>query len=260
MAQLLSTITLFELITTIIAYIILYKIGKYLFDKLDNNESKFLNPSEYLPDEEVHSLKQVFYLIMMLILFIFILYSLVYSGMELHSIALFETIITIYIAITLSSTWEHRMIFILIIPYGALSFLIFGQQTPVGLLDLLHIIGYAYLMKIYYVKFKEYTETNGLGITIILLFALILISFINTTIVEDVSPLNAIVMVSNAFTSNGYAVLGKTGMGKINSIFLVWGGYILSSVGTATLTAAILTHHFNKRFDKLTELIENKEK
>ena len=46
-------------------------------------------------------------------------------------------------------------------------------------------------------------------------------------------------MVSNAFTSNGYAILGTTPGGKINSVILVWSGYIISGAATATLTAAI---------------------
>ena len=75
-------------------------------------------------------------------------------------------------------------------------------------------------------------------------------------IVENVTPINAMVMVSNAFTSNGYAVLRNSIIGKVNSIFLVWGGYIISGAGTATLTAAILLRHFNKRFRELEKLIE----
>jgi hypothetical protein len=46
----------------------------------------------------------------------------------------------------------------------------------------------------------------------------------------------------------------------LNSIFLVWGGYILSGAGTATLTAAIMTKQFNKKFDKLEELIKENNK
>ena len=64
-------------------------------------------------------------------------------------------------------------------------------------------------------------------------------------------------MVSNAFTSNGYAVLGTSPIGKLNSLFLVWGGYILSGVGTATLSAALVARHFNKKFETLEELIKN---
>mgnify|MGYP006974612867 CR=1 FL=1 len=51
-------------------------------------------------------------------------------------------------------------------------------------------------------------------------------------------------------------VLGNSILGKINSIFLVWGGYIISGAGTATLTAAILLKHFNKRVEELEKLIE----
>ena len=65
-------------------------------------------------------------------------------------------------------------------------------------------------------------------------------------------------MVSNAFTSNGYTVLGNTIPGKFNSVLLVWSGYILSGVGTATLTAGILIKHFNSRFEKLEKMIEEK--
>ena len=78
---------------------------------------------------------------------------------------------------------------------------------------------------------------------------------------EHVNALDALVMVSNSFTSNGYAVLGNSIAGKLNSILLVWGGYVISGAGTATLTAAILTRHFNKRFDELEEkLIERDNK
>ena len=76
--------------------------------------------------------------------------------------------------------------------------------------------------------------------------------------IENEDPLNAIVMVSNAFTSNGYAILGDTTGGKINSIFLVWSGYILSGAATATLTVAILMRNFKSRLNdydkKLDEL------
>ena len=65
-------------------------------------------------------------------------------------------------------------------------------------------------------------------------------------------------MVSNAFTSNGYAVLGNTDVGKINALVLVWMGFIISATGTATLTAAIVMRHFKGKLkdydDKFDEL------
>ena len=63
-------------------------------------------------------------------------------------------------------------------------------------------------------------------------------------------------MVSNAFTSNGYTVLGTTGLGKADAIFLVWSGFLLSCVGTATLTLGLTVKYYNKRFDKMEEMIQ----
>ena len=125
-------------------------------------------------------------------------------------------------------------------------------------LDLIHIPALVYLIKLAYDKFIEYTRSNSLGITILLLFSIIFISFLVTQVVENKNPLDSLVMVSNAFTSNGYAVLGSSIPGKINSIFLVWGGYIISGAGTATLTAAILLRHFNARIRKLEKVIEDR--
>lgn len=251
---------LVELIIVILTFAILFTIGKYIRKKIENSNSRFLKPTEYLPEDEIQTLKQVYYLIMMLLFFIFLLYnSIFYINSDFTSVAVLEIIVLAYIATTLDySSWKNKILLILLIPYGSISFIAF-ENSIINFLDVFHIFAYAYLIKIYYGKFKKYTETNGLGITIILLFSIILLSFINTILVENVDPLNAIVMVSNAFTSNGYAVLGKSSFGKLNSIFLVWGGYILSGAGTATLTAAILTRHFNKRFDELKKLIEEKE-
>ena len=138
---------------------------------------------------------------------------------------------------------------ILLVPFGSLTFLIFGN-TLVGMVDLIHVLVYIYFIKVYFDKFREYTLSNSLGIAVLLLFTIVFVSFLATQVSEGVNPLDSLVMVSIAFTSNGYAVLGKTLPGKINAIILVWGGYLLSGVGTATLTAAILTNHFNNKFDE----------
>ena len=95
-----------------------------------------------------------------------------------------------------------------------------------------------------------------MGIAIILLFLIVFFSFLATQVAEGANALDSLVMVSNAFTSNGYAVLGNSIAGKLDAIVLVWAGYILSGVGTATLTAAILTRHFNSKFEELEELIK----
>lgn len=249
-----------RLIIEIAIFLVLMVIFKYFYSKLKNNHSRILNPSEYFPEEELQSLKQIFYLIMMGFFFVIILYTLVFVNGDLYTFSIIDIIISLYLAVNLDkSSLKNKLLLILIIPYGSLTFLLFGD-TLIGILDLIHIPVYIYFIKLYYDKFKEYTESNSLGITILLLFTIIFISFFITQFTEGVNPLDSLVMVSNAFTSNGYAILGNSTVGKINSIILVWGGYLLSGVGTATLASAILIRHFNSRFEKLEKMIEENNK
>ena len=266
-------LTLIEFVLEILVFLVFMVIFRFIFNKLENSSYKLLNPKEYLPEEELHSLRQMSFLIMMGLLFMCILYNVVYVGKDLLSFVIFDIVISLYVATKLDMRdWKNRILLILLIPYGSLTYFLFGKSL-VGYLALIHVPVFIYFIKVYYDKFREYTESNGLGIAIILLFSIIFISFFITQLAEHVDPLNSLVMVSNAFTSNGYAVLGSSIIGKINSVFLVWGGYLLSGVGTATLAAAILKKHYDvknqelyakiddldKKIDNLEELIKNKD-
>ena len=241
----------------IIIFLILMVIFKFISKKISNSNHKVLNPREYFPDEEIHSLRQISFLIMMGLCFINILYSLVFIYSDLLYFVIFDILLSLYLAVHLDKTsLKDNIILFLLIPYGSLTYLMFGNSL-VGIMDIIHIPVYIYFIKVYYDKFREYTRANGLGITIILLFAIIFISFFITQIFEHVNPIDSIVMVSNAFTSNGYAVLGKSIPGKIDSVFLVWGGYLLSGVGTATLTAGILINHYNKKLKEVNDKLDS---
>ena len=243
----------------IIVFLILMVILEFVLKKINVKSYKVLNPREYFPEEEIHSLKQIFYLTMMGLFFINILYALVFMENDIIYFAIYDILLSLYLAIKLDkSSLKNKIILLLLIPYGSLTYIMFGNSL-VGLMDLIHIPIFIYFIKVYYEKFREYTLSNGLGITILLLFVIIFISFFITQIFEGVNPLDGLVMVSNAFTSNGYAVLGHTIPGKLNSVVLVWGGYILSGVGTATLTAGILISQFNSKIDNINEKLENLE-
>ena len=249
-------ISVVELFIVLIVFFVLMGIGTFIYKRVRNSSNQFLNPLEYFPQEELHSLKQVFILIIMALCFINVLYSMVFYDGDLIYFAIFDILLSVFIAVTIKkeTNWD-KLLVILLVPYGSLCYVFFRFQ-PIALLDFIHIPVFLYMVKYYYDKFREYTQTNSLGVTIVLLFAIVFISFLVTVTVESGNPLDSLVMVSNAFTSNGYAVLGSTIPGKINSIFLVWSGYIISGVGTATLTVAILTKYFNKRLDELEELIK----
>ena len=251
---------IFKYFIEIIVFLCLMVITKFCYEKLKKNHYKLLDINEYFPQEEIHSLRQIFYLIMMGLFFTNVLYGLIFIKNDLIYFVVFDIILSLYLAVNLDkSSFKNKVLLILLIPYGSLTFIIFGN-TLVSLVDLIHIPIFIYFIKVYYDKFREYTESNGLGITIILLFIIIFISFFFTQIFEKTDPLNAIVMVSNAFTSNGYAVLGSSIPGKLNSIILVWARYLLGSVGTATLTTGILINYYKNKFKRMEKKLDNIEK
>ena len=248
--------TLIQFVLVLAIFLALTFIGIFVYNKLKYSSNKYLNPHEFLPEDEVHVLRQVFYLIMMALCFINFLYSLIYFDGNLFYFAIFDIVLSLFIAVSLDkSSLKNKVLLILLVPYGSLIYLMHSSSLII-VIELIRIPLFLYFVKVYFDKFMKYTDSNGLGVTIILLFSIIVVSFFVTQIVEGVNPLDALVMVSNAFTSNGYAVLGDSVFGKINSLFLVWGGYIISGAGTATLTAAILLRHFNKRVEELEKLIE----
>ena len=161
----------------IIVFLILMVIFKFIFKKIRESPYKILNPKEYFPEEELHSLRQIFYLIMMGFFFVNILYSMIYTTSDQIYFVIFDIILSLYLAINLDkSSLKNKIILLLLIPYGSLTYLIFGTSL-VGVIDLIHIPIFIYFIKVYYDKFREYTQSNGLGIAIILLFVIIFIDF-----------------------------------------------------------------------------------
>lgn len=245
-------------------FAILTYLSKFIANKIQSNEelkhSKFFNLVEYFPSEKISSLKQLFYLIMIFAFIVIALYLI--FGWTASSIPIFilDIIISIYLAINVKiNSAKDKIILILLIPFGSIAKIAFGDYSTV-LYDILHIIGYVYFIGVYYRKFVKFTENNGLGISIMLLYTILLVSFLFTMIVEDVSPLDSITMVTNAFTSNSFDAAGKSVVGKLDSLIIAWGGFLLSSVGTATLAVSIVQQYVDRQFDEMEELIKNKKK
>lgn len=248
------------LVIEIIIFFIIITSCEYIYNFIiSRREERLFNIYEYLPIEEVSTLKQVYYLSMMVLLGIDIIYIII--SVDYFYLAVFDVLLSLFCCIRFDRNDIKSKIFLIcLLPLPSMTFLL-TENSLFMLLDLIHIIALAYCIKLYYNRFKEYTYSNGLGYTILLLFTIIFVSLFFTSFAENVSLLDAMVMVSNAFTSNGYTILGSTIPGKINSIVLVWGGYILSGVSTATLTAALILKRTDKKFKELENLIkEEKEK
>lgn len=257
-----ALIPIVQLLVSIGIFVVLVYISKYLANNsrlLSRfKKSRFSNPLEYFPSEEVLSLKQVFYLIMILVFILISLYLIFDWTDGLHYIFALDILVSIYLALNADKdSIKDKFILFLLIPFGSISGIMFGYSI-VSLFDFFHIIGYFYFIKVYYCKFVAYTESRGLGITIILLFSIILVSFLFTILVEGVSPMDSMTMVSNAFTSNSFDASGKIMIGKINSLVLAWGGFILSGVGTATLAVSMVKKYVTQEFAEIKDSIENK--
>lgn len=181
--------------------------------------------------------------------FVNVMYTLIYGNINTIYFAILNLTLTFLIVITIDkSTLVRKIFLVVLVPCGALTYLLFNHPM-VGLVNYVQIPFFVYLNIYYYDKFMEYTESHSLGISIVLLYVVIFVSFLITYFVENKTPLDSIVMVSNAFSSNGYAVPETSEIGKVNNLVLSWMGIILPSVGTATLTSAILTRHFKKELN-----------
>ena len=255
-------ISIFQILVAMGIFAALAYIAKYIVNKgklmARFKKSRLSNPQEYFPSEEVFLLKQVFYLIVILVIIMICLYLTFDWDEGFYFVYLLDIVISLYLALKMDKdSPKDKVLLFLLIPFGSITGILFGDSI-VGLLDLTHIIGYLYFIKVYFRKFVEYTENNGLGITIILLFSIILISFLFTIVVENVSPMDSITMVSNAFTSNSFDASGKNIIGKINSLILAWSGFILSGVGTATLAVSIVNEYVNRQFAEIKDLVKKK--
>ncbi len=242
----------------LIAFLLTYLLINRLYLKI--KDKTIFDIKQYFPEDEIHTLRQVVFLFMMAGCFTYVVLELVFANVDMWYLATFDFVLSLICFIDLDkSTIKNKILAFLLIPFATVSFLI-SDITILSFFEFAHLIVMIYMIKVYYVKFNEYTKYHGLGIAIILLFAIIFFSMYITAFAENVSLFDALVMSSNAFTSNGYAILGKSILGKMDAMVLVWGGYVISGVSTATLTAAILMRHFNRKFEELEKLIKENNK
>ena len=255
-------VSIFQILVAIGVFAALAYVARYIVNNgrlmARFKNSRLSNPQEYFPSEEVFLLMQVFYLIVILVIIMICLYLSFDWNEGFYFVYLLDIVVSLYLALKMDKdSRKDKVLLFLLIPFGSITGLLFGDSIVV-LLDLTHIIGYLYFIKVYYRKFIDYTENNELGITIILLFAIILVSFLFTIIVEGVSPMDSMTMVANAFTSNSFDASGQNIIGKLNSLVLAWSGFILSGVGTATLAASIVNSYVSRQFGELKDTVKKK--
>ena len=254
-----------QIIAAIGIFIILCFFGEQIKKYLFKHYKKLMDPKEFLPKEEIFSLKQVHYLILILFIYLCIINFFFNRFFEVSNElflinSLIDIIVSTYIVVAFyDCSTRSRITSIFLMPLASISALVFGS-TLLGYWDFIRIPTLLYMVVVLYHRFLEYTDENGLEKLILILVSIIFTCLVLTILLENQNPINSLAMTSNAFTSNGYAVLGNTPGGILTSTFLVWSGYIISGVGTATLAATIVHRNSKKKFEKLEAKIDNLER
>ena len=245
-----TTVVILVYLIFILFCVVITYIKNYINSDVNNFDIE-----AFLPKHEFHYLKQVFYLVMsgLFLIGFFALFFL--PGID-FTIFLIDFIISIIAIIYIIDKKPWKFILsLLILPCGSLLF-VMGIKLPF-IIYAIHYVGMFVMVGIFIQRFLTYTRDNNLGLTAILFIGILVVSFAVTLWIEKATFLDSLVMVSNAFTSNGYTILGNTSGGKLASILLVWGGYLLSGVGTATLAATIINASFRRKFKEQEDQISN---
>ena len=170
--------TIALLIVIFIVFFILCFVIKGVINLFKKANHRYFDLKEYLPEEEITTLRQVAYLSLMLWCFAIIVYSFLYRDANFITFAALEIIISAYIVVRINKeSIGRKLLVFLIFPYGSLVYFILlplpnsyafliDPAYIISILDFLHIIGYLYLMKMAFDKFRFYTEANGLGVSI----------------------------------------------------------------------------------------------
>lgn len=121
--------TLVQLVIVIAIFLVLTILTKFIYGKLICNYVKSVNINEILPEDEVHSLRQVFYLILMALCVVNIFYTLTVAEIDYPYLAIFDIALSLYFAAVLDTSYrKNKIILLLLIPYGSLSYLLFDSR------------------------------------------------------------------------------------------------------------------------------------
>ena len=134
------------LILGILVFLAIYFGSSYIIKYIKKfRHNRLLNSTEYLPEEETQTLRQVAYLIILTICFVDIIYSLIFwdsAGFYMHFI-FFDIVASLIASLTIKKESNvEKIIFILLLPLSSLVHMTFDEPAILILILLgLHFIG-----------------------------------------------------------------------------------------------------------------------
>ena len=145
----------FVLLGILIFLGIFYAVSRIIKFLKRYRHNRLLNSSEYLPEEEIQTLKQVSYLIIITISFVNIIYSIIFWGSDdfIRYFIYYDILASLIACLVMpKDTLFDKFIILLLIPISSLSYISPNDPATIFLLAI-HIIGFAYVIKVYYSKF-----------------------------------------------------------------------------------------------------------
>ena len=136
------TKSLIQLAVVIAIFLVLTILAKFIHKLLISRYGKSLDMNKFLPEDEVHTLRQVFYLILMALCVVNIFYSIAGSEIDvqryLYYFVIFDVALSLYFAINLDmSSLKNKVLWLMLVPYGSLAFPLFDFSFVI-ILDIIH--------------------------------------------------------------------------------------------------------------------------
>ena len=118
-------IFIIELFIAIGIFAILVKVSKLVVDKVNASDflktSRLFNPAEYFPDEELSTIRQIFYLVIIVLIVVDILYSVVGWNQNIIIFSVFDILLSLHFAIHVNPDSSRNKILLFGQPYTKLA-------------------------------------------------------------------------------------------------------------------------------------------
>ena len=110
----------YQIAIAILIFFVLTFVGIYISNKIRQSDNRFLNPLEFLPEDEVHTLKQLYFLLMMAFCLIIVLYSFIFAENDILYFAIFDVVVNfsifqysyILLKCTLINLWNIQILMV----------------------------------------------------------------------------------------------------------------------------------------------------
>ena len=131
---------LFVLVLIVLIYLGVIKAANIIYSYLrKHRENRLFNPSEYLPEEEIHTLRQVFFLIVIAMSFTIIIYTLIALSIRSFSnyFVFIDILLSLFVCMIIKKeTAFEKFVFLSLIPYASTVFSLLDVTPKIAVINM----------------------------------------------------------------------------------------------------------------------------